>query len=138
MEDFTPSGFVEIADITVKLGYENRGLRALAGLLLQGRISKAAQVSNWARQNLTTSKFAMRRPMHGSAAKFIVRPWQSGIEKLKPKLPSLSVTKKPRTKEVSNWPIRKLAELERQRMFSMIIIQLRALDARAGTRCSPD
>ena len=52
MEDFTPSGFVEIADITVKLGYENRGLRALAGLLLQGRISKAAQVSNWARPEL--------------------------------------------------------------------------------------
>ena len=52
MEDFTPSGFVEIADITVKLGYENRGLRALAGLLLKGRISKSAQVSNWARPEL--------------------------------------------------------------------------------------
>ncbi len=52
MEDFTPNGFVEIADITVKLGYENRGLRALAGLLLQGRISKAAQVTNWARPKL--------------------------------------------------------------------------------------
>ena len=52
MEDFSPNGFVEIADITVKLGYENRGLRALAGLLLQGRISKAAQVTNWARPKL--------------------------------------------------------------------------------------
>ena len=52
MEDFTPSGFVEITDITVKLGYENRGLRALAGLLLKGRISKSAQVSNWARPEL--------------------------------------------------------------------------------------
>ena len=52
MEDFTPKGFVEIADITVKLGYGNRGLRALAGLLLKGRISKAAQVSNWARPEL--------------------------------------------------------------------------------------
>lgn len=52
MEDFTPAGFVEIADITVKIGYENRGLRALAGLLLGGRISKAAQVSNWARPEL--------------------------------------------------------------------------------------
>ena len=52
IEDFTPRGFVEIADITVKLGYENRGLRALAGLLLLGRISKAAQVSNWARPEL--------------------------------------------------------------------------------------
>ncbi|NBB79845.1 MAG: 3'-5' exonuclease domain-containing protein 2 [Verrucomicrobia bacterium] len=52
MEDFSPAGFVEIADITVKLGYENRGLRALAALLLNGRISKAAQVSNWARETL--------------------------------------------------------------------------------------
>lgn len=52
MKDFNPGGFVEIADITVKLGYENRGLRALAGLLLGGRISKAAQVSNWARPEL--------------------------------------------------------------------------------------
>ncbi|MAV84449.1 MAG: 3'-5' exonuclease domain-containing protein 2 [Puniceicoccaceae bacterium] len=52
MEDFTPKGFIEIADITAKLGYENRGLRALAGLLLQGRISKAAQVTNWARPKL--------------------------------------------------------------------------------------
>ena len=48
IKDFTPKGFIEIADITAKLGYENRGLRALAGLLLQGRISKAAQVTNWA------------------------------------------------------------------------------------------
>ena len=52
MEDFQPAGFVEIADITVKLGYENRGHRPLAALLLGGRISKAAQVSNWAREEL--------------------------------------------------------------------------------------
>jgi ribonuclease D len=52
MENFTPAGFLEIAEITVKLGYENRGLRALAALLLGGRISKAAQVSNWARAEL--------------------------------------------------------------------------------------
>ena len=52
MQPFEPGGFVEIAEITAKLGYENRGLRALAGLLLGGRISKAAQVSNWARAEL--------------------------------------------------------------------------------------
>ncbi|MEM8866913.1 MAG: 3'-5' exonuclease [Verrucomicrobiota bacterium] len=52
MEDFKPAGFVEIADLTTKLGYTNRGLRPLAGLLLYGRISKAAQVSNWARAEL--------------------------------------------------------------------------------------
>ena len=52
VEAFEPGGFVEIADITAKLGYENRGLRPLAALLLGGRISKAAQVSNWARAKL--------------------------------------------------------------------------------------
>lgn len=52
MESFTPAGFVEISDITLKLGYTNRGLRALAALLMGGRISKAAQVSNWAREAL--------------------------------------------------------------------------------------
>ncbi|ADE56031.1 3'-5' exonuclease [Coraliomargarita akajimensis] len=52
MEDFQPSGFLEITELTLKLGYENRGLRPLTGLLLNGRISKAAQVSNWARQEL--------------------------------------------------------------------------------------
>ena len=56
MENFNPSGFVEIADITVKLGCKNRGLRSLAGLLLRGRISKAAQVSNWARPELNNKQ----------------------------------------------------------------------------------
>ena len=52
IESFNPAGFIEITDITSKLGYENRGLRALAGLLMGGRISKAAQVSNWAKSEL--------------------------------------------------------------------------------------
>ena len=52
MEKFNPRGFLDLSEITVPLGYENRGLRALAGLLLGGRISKAAQVSNWARADL--------------------------------------------------------------------------------------
>lgn len=52
MQEFQADGFIEIADLTVKLGYENRGLRPLAGLMLGGRISKAAQVSNWARAEL--------------------------------------------------------------------------------------
>lgn len=52
MEDFRPAGFVEVSELTRQLGYENRGLRALAALLLGGRISKAAQVTNWAREKL--------------------------------------------------------------------------------------
>ncbi|MFP4156035.1 MAG: 3'-5' exonuclease [Opitutales bacterium] len=52
MEEFEPGGFFEIANLTSQLGYQNKGLRALAALLMQGRISKAAQVSNWARPEL--------------------------------------------------------------------------------------
>ena len=105
MEDFTPCGFVEIADITVKLGYEKIGVfERLQDSCYIGASVKQLKSRTGHAQNLTTSKFAMRRPMRGSAAKFIVWPWQNGIEKLKPKLPSLSVTKKPRTREVSNWP----------------------------------
>ena len=52
MQEFNPRGFLDLTEITVPLGYENRGLRALAGLLLGGRISKAAQVSNWGRSHL--------------------------------------------------------------------------------------
>ncbi|NCG08595.1 MAG: 3'-5' exonuclease domain-containing protein 2 [Verrucomicrobia bacterium] len=55
-KDFDADGFFEIGELTAKLGYENRGLRALAALLLNGRISKAAQVSNWARDQLDSKQ----------------------------------------------------------------------------------
>jgi ribonuclease D len=54
--DFKPAGFVEIADLTQKAGILNTGLRSLAGLLLRIRISKRAQVSNWARPDLTEAQ----------------------------------------------------------------------------------
>lgn len=56
MEPFTPAGFCEISNLTSSLGYTNRGLRPLAGLFMEGRISKAAQVSNWARSELDTKQ----------------------------------------------------------------------------------
>ena len=54
--DFKPAGFIEIADLTQKTGILNTGLRSLAGLLLNIRISKRAQVSNWARSKLTEAQ----------------------------------------------------------------------------------
>ena len=54
--DFKPGGFVEIADLTQQAGILNTGLRSLAGLLLNFRISKRAQVSNWARSQLTEAQ----------------------------------------------------------------------------------
>ena len=55
-EDFNADGFFEVGELTAKLGYINHGLRALAALLLNGRISKAAQVSNWAREQLDSKQ----------------------------------------------------------------------------------
>ncbi|MEX0320751.1 MAG: 3'-5' exonuclease [Puniceicoccaceae bacterium] len=56
IDDFKPGGFVEIANLTQKAGILNTGLRNLAGLLLGFRISKRAQVTNWAKSNLTEAQ----------------------------------------------------------------------------------
>ncbi|MBC2596148.1 3'-5' exonuclease domain-containing protein 2 [Ruficoccus amylovorans] len=53
---FKDRGFVEIATMTKQLGINNTGLRSLAAILLGFRISKGAQVSNWARSNLSHSQ----------------------------------------------------------------------------------
>lgn len=51
--DFKPGGITEIADLSKALGIENTGLRSLVALFLERRISKGAQVSNWARRTLS-------------------------------------------------------------------------------------
>lgn len=53
---FEPSGFVELAQLAQKAGLENTGLRSLAALLLNFRISKGAQVSNWAKDSLSAAQ----------------------------------------------------------------------------------
>ncbi|MDR1497480.1 MAG: 3'-5' exonuclease domain-containing protein 2 [Puniceicoccales bacterium] len=50
---FKDAGFVEISEFTRRDGVENTGLRALAAHYLGMRISKGAQVSNWAGRQLT-------------------------------------------------------------------------------------
>lgn len=53
---FVPGGFVEISDFTQKAGIVNTGLRNLVALFLRFRISKGAQVSNWARRELSSAQ----------------------------------------------------------------------------------
>lgn len=53
---FQPGGFVELSDSTRKAGVVNTGLRNLCALFLRYRISKGAQVSNWAKPNLTPAQ----------------------------------------------------------------------------------
>lgn len=56
LRPFKAGGFIEIADITQKSGIVNTGLRSLTAFFLGFRISKRAQVSNWARQKLTSAQ----------------------------------------------------------------------------------
>jgi len=55
---FQPAGFVELASCAKKAKISNLGLRGLGALLLGFRISKGAQVSNWAKQKLTPGQIA--------------------------------------------------------------------------------
>lgn len=50
---FKDAGFVEISDFTRKANIENTGLRALVAHFLGMRISKSAQVTNWAAKHLS-------------------------------------------------------------------------------------
>ncbi len=49
---FKPDNFLDIGHMAEQRGFHQTGLRALAALLLDGRISKGAQVSNWAAEEL--------------------------------------------------------------------------------------
>jgi len=56
LHEFTPDGFDDIGVLAENLGFRNTGLRPLSALLLGGRISKGAQVSNWAADTLTSKQ----------------------------------------------------------------------------------
>ena len=51
--DFVPAGFVELQNYVSDFGIENNGLRKLAGIVLNFRISKRYQVSNWENKTLS-------------------------------------------------------------------------------------
>ncbi len=53
---FRPAGFVDIGRLAKKAGIRNHGLRGLAAVLLGLRITKSAQTSNWARDQLTPAQ----------------------------------------------------------------------------------
>lgn len=56
IRDFEPAGFVEIHDFVKNLGVRNTGLRKLAAILMEVRISKGQQTSNWENPILTKSQ----------------------------------------------------------------------------------
>jgi (2Fe-2S) ferredoxin len=50
---FVPEGFVELADLARLAEIQNTGLRSLCAITMGKRVSKSAQVSNWAKDDLT-------------------------------------------------------------------------------------
>ncbi|WOO43244.1 3'-5' exonuclease [Rubellicoccus peritrichatus] len=58
IEDFEADGFAEINVLSKKIGVANTGLRSLVALFLSKRVSKGAQISNWAKKNLTQNQIS--------------------------------------------------------------------------------
>lgn len=53
---FAPSGFMDVASVANDAGMLKRGLRNMTGLLLGSRLSKSAQLTNWAQSTLTPNQ----------------------------------------------------------------------------------
>ncbi len=53
---FIPGGFIELADYVKQFDILDNGLRKLAANILQIKISKTQQLSNWEAENYTTSQ----------------------------------------------------------------------------------
>jgi len=53
---FKPAGFVDVGELAKQAGCMNHGLRGLAALLLEFRVSKDSQTSNWAKRTLTRAQ----------------------------------------------------------------------------------
>jgi len=58
MQEFEPGGFIELSCLSDLIGVESNGLRGLAGLLLNFRISKSSQLSDWSKEELESDQIA--------------------------------------------------------------------------------
>ncbi len=47
LQKFIPKGFIDLQQVVKEFGIENNGVKKLAGIILQGRISKSQQLTNW-------------------------------------------------------------------------------------------
>ncbi len=55
---FEPAGFVDVGRLATRHGFKKSGLRGLAAIMMGVRVSKGAQRSNWAREQLTQAQIA--------------------------------------------------------------------------------
>ena len=56
LKSFTPQGFIDLNHKARELGVEHIGVRKLAAIFLEYRISKNQQVSNWENEELSTGQ----------------------------------------------------------------------------------
>jgi len=56
ISSFEPNGFVELQDYVEDFGIEAKSLKKIAGIVLNKRISKSQQVTNWEKQELTDAQ----------------------------------------------------------------------------------
>ena len=62
IRDFTPAGFIDLNKTFEELGAQSIGARNLAAMVLDLRISKNAQTSNWEVQELTNKQKYQQPP----------------------------------------------------------------------------
>jgi len=55
---FDPAGFIDLSVMATEKGISSNGLRALTAYLLGFRISKAAKISNWAKDKLSEAQIS--------------------------------------------------------------------------------
>ena len=56
LHHFEPSGFIELQKLVTKFGIEQISLKKMTAIVLNGRISKSQQTSNWEQENLTEAQ----------------------------------------------------------------------------------
>lgn len=56
VKEFVPGGFIELNDIAQEVGIKHIGVKKLAAICLDYRISKSQQTSNWENETLTLAQ----------------------------------------------------------------------------------
>jgi ribonuclease D len=56
LQTFSAKGFIDLQHIVKDFGIENKGVRKLAGIILQKRISKSQQLTNWEAPEMTEAQ----------------------------------------------------------------------------------
>lgn len=56
LRPFNPEGFIDLNDVARDLGIRQIGMKSLAGIFLQARVSKTQQTSNWEVEKLSNGQ----------------------------------------------------------------------------------